>query len=191
LAVLYRHKFSINWFVKNFIRPTCKSDMWPLNIWKSHIFLLMLLKKHVKKYMLLKQHVILIYQWMHVNRICGLYEIFYKPVCMKFLSVLHAVELYREMSFNDIILEGNALQIVTMIKAKGNNWSKFGHIVDGIKEGLWQLTSWSIIHIKRSAYEIVHTIAREAILYVINRVWVEKTPNCISDIVRRQEFSCL
>jgi len=36
--------------------------------------------------MLLKQYVFLTCQWTHVNLIYGLYEIFYKPVCKKFLS---------------------------------------------------------------------------------------------------------
>jgi ribonuclease HI len=49
------------------------------------------------------------------------------------LAALHAVETCKEMGFYDIILEEDALQIVDVIKATCNNWSSFGHIVDGIK----------------------------------------------------------
>jgi len=52
------------------------------------------------------------------------------PVVAEALTALHAMKLSRELSFNDIILEWDALQIVTVIKAEGNNLSKFGHIVD-------------------------------------------------------------
>jgi hypothetical protein len=52
------------------------------------------------------------------------------------LAALQIVELSREMGLNDIILEGDALHIVTSVKAEENNWSKIGYIVDGIKEGL-------------------------------------------------------
>jgi ribonuclease HI len=48
------------------------------------------------------------------------------------LTALHAVEICKEMSFHDIILEGDVVQIVSTIKAIGKNWSG-SYIVDGIK----------------------------------------------------------
>jgi hypothetical protein len=45
------------------------------------------IKKACEKHMLLKQHVILTCQGTYVNFIYGLYEISYKPVCRKFLSI--------------------------------------------------------------------------------------------------------
>jgi hypothetical protein len=41
-------KFLINWFEENFIQPTYKIEMCPLNIEEARVFLLMLLKKHVR-----------------------------------------------------------------------------------------------------------------------------------------------
>jgi hypothetical protein len=87
------------------------------------------------------------------------------------------------MIFNDIILKRDALQIIKTIKAERNNWSKFGYMVNGIKEDLRQLKSWSIVHVKRNVNKAAHTIARETVLCVINKVWVEETRNCICDIV--------
>jgi ribonuclease HI len=49
------------------------------------------------------------------------------------LAALYAVETSKEMSFHDIILYGDAIQIVNAIKATNNNWSSIGHIVDNIK----------------------------------------------------------
>jgi ribonuclease HI len=49
------------------------------------------------------------------------------------LAALHAVEISKEMDFHDIILEGDTIQIVNVIKATNNNWSSIGHIVDDIK----------------------------------------------------------
>jgi hypothetical protein len=40
------------------------------------------------------------------------------------------------MGFIDIVLKGDTLQIINAVKAIGNNWSMFGHIVDGIKAEL-------------------------------------------------------
>lgn len=50
------------------------------------------------------------------------------------LAALYVVEFCRELRFYNVIVEGDALQIVNAIKAGNKNWSKFEHIVDGIKE---------------------------------------------------------
>jgi hypothetical protein len=43
------------------------------------------------------------------------------------------------MGIHDIIMEEDVIQIVNEIKAIGNNWNRFEHIVDDIKLVLWQL----------------------------------------------------
>lgn len=77
------------------------------------------------------------------------------------LTVLYAVKTCKKMGFQNIILEGNALQIVNAIKVTCNNWSSFGHTVDGIKMELRQLQSWRIeLHVKRDANIVVYTIVK-------------------------------
>lgn len=49
-------------------------------------------------------------------------------VVVEALSTLCAVKFSKDMSFHDIILEGDALQIVHVVKAGNKNWSKFGHL---------------------------------------------------------------
>jgi hypothetical protein len=61
--------------------------------------------------------------------------------------------------------------------------------VDSIKLGLSQLKSWQINHVKRYANSAAHVLAREAIKNVIDRVWVEETPNCIYGIVLGEQFT--
>jgi hypothetical protein len=58
--------------------------------------------------MLLKQHELLTCQWTHVNLICGLYEISYKPVCRKFLSLIVYVD--------DIVLTRNDDEEIQRLK---------------------------------------------------------------------------
>jgi ribonuclease HI len=112
-----------------------------------------------------------------------------EPVAAEGLAAFYAVEFSRDMCFNDIILEGDALQIVAAVQTDSQHWSRFGHIVDGIKLGLSQLRSWQINHVKRDANSAAHVLAREAIKNVIDRVWVEETPNCIYGIVLREQFA--
>jgi hypothetical protein len=48
-----------------------------------------------------------------------------EAVVVEVLIVVHAVEFCREISFFfEIILEGNALQIVNVVKVRGYNWSE-------------------------------------------------------------------
>jgi hypothetical protein len=54
------------------------------------------------------------------------------------------VEFCRKMSLFDIILEGDALQVVNAVNSGGHNRSHMGHIIDGIKAGLGTLRSWCI-----------------------------------------------
>jgi len=75
------------------------------------------------------------------------------PEANEALAAFHAVETCKEMGFHNIILEGDALQIVNTIKVTCNNLSSFGHIVDGIKLELRQLRYWRIEHIKRDRWE--------------------------------------
>jgi hypothetical protein len=79
------------------------------------------------------------------------------------LAALHTMEFSREMGFSDIIMEGDALQIVKTVKDMDPNGSTYGHIEEGIKMGLNQLRSSKIEHVKRDANKAAYTIAKETI----------------------------
>lgn len=100
-------------------------------------------------------------------------NILVEPVVAKALAALYAVNFCREMNFYDILMEGDALQIVSAVKMESKYWSRYGHIVDGIKVGLHTLRSWHIDHVKRDANTTAHSLAQEAILSVIDKVYIE------------------
>jgi hypothetical protein len=60
-------------------------------------------------------------------------SIFVKSIVVKALAALHAAELNWELWFQEIILDGVSIQIANVVNAIGTNWSKFGHIVGGIR----------------------------------------------------------
>jgi hypothetical protein len=77
-------------FLINAIKKACEKHMLSKQHVFSHVFFFFLInaiKKACEKHMLSKQHVLLTCQWTHVNLLCGLYEIFYKPVCRKFMLI--------------------------------------------------------------------------------------------------------
>jgi hypothetical protein len=68
---------------------------------------------------------------------------------------------------------GRCLQIVNMVKAKQKNLSKFKHIVTGIQERMCLLRSCMIEYVKRDTNSTAHGLAKEAVKYVIDNVWLE------------------
>jgi hypothetical protein len=78
-------KFLTNRFVKNFIQPTYKSDMCPLNMWETLVFFINTIS--MWKIHFIKTTCVSHMPMTLINIICGLYEISYKQVCRKFLSL--------------------------------------------------------------------------------------------------------
>lgn len=62
-------------------------------------------------------------------------------------AALYAVIFSQEMGFIDLILEGDALQIVKAINLNMENSSSYGHFVEGIQTGLCQFRSCSFTHV--------------------------------------------
>lgn len=76
--------------------------------------------------------------------------------------------------------------IVNAVKVTGKNWYNFSHLIDGIKDGL--RLCW-VKHVQRDANSASHSLAREAILDVIDRVLVEEASSCIYGIGNREQFA--
>jgi hypothetical protein len=57
--------------------------------------------------------------------------------------------------------------------------------VDDVKVVLNRLRSWNIGHVKREANSAAHILAKEVAAGTLEdeRIWMEETPLCISDIV--------
>jgi hypothetical protein len=76
----------------------------------SHVFFI---KKTCEKHMLLKKHVILTCQGTHVNHIRGLYKIFYRPLCRKFLSFRVSLSLrFQTMRFENVIFKNIVKRLI-------------------------------------------------------------------------------
>jgi hypothetical protein len=83
------------------------------------------------------------------------------------MTTLYATNFNMEMGFLDVILEGDALQIVKKINFDAPCFNIFGHFVKDIQSGLGSLRSYSFVHVKREANLAAHGLAREATTHVI------------------------
>lgn len=93
------------------------------------------------------------------------------------------------MGFQDIILEGDSLIVVKAIGELETNWRPFGQIVYDTKEVLGPLKSRSICHVRIEANQAAHGLVKTATSSSIDRIWKEKTPNCIYYIVTLELFA--
>jgi ribonuclease HI len=112
-----------------------------------------------------------------------------EPVVAEALAALHAAEFSRDLGLPMVILEGDSLQVVTTIQGTGPNWSSYGHIVADIRIVLHELRSWQICHSKRTNNYAAHGLAKEAVLNVMNKVWMEEISNCICDVVSSELYA--
>jgi ribonuclease HI len=53
------------------------------------------------------------------------------------MVAMAAVEFCNSIAMQDIILEGDSLQVVQALSEKSQSWRKYGHIIDDIKFASW------------------------------------------------------
>jgi hypothetical protein len=66
----------------------------------------------------------------------------------------------------DIILEGDALQVVNEINLAIPSLSRIGHFTDDIRSELHSLRSFRVVHVKREANYAAHVLAKTVVFHV-------------------------
>ena len=69
------------------------------------------------------------------------------------------------------------------VKKEEKCWTNFGPIVEEVKDMLKGRHSWEISHLKRTANEAAHKVAKMAVSLNVNQLWLTTTPPCIREIV--------
>ena len=91
------------------------------------------------------------------------------------------------MGHTNILFEGDALNVIKAIEAKGPCLSSYGHLIECIKRELLQLENASFIYVLRDANIAAHTLAKLAITHVTMSTWLGDVPPSIGNIVRRDK----
>jgi hypothetical protein len=61
--------------------------------------------------------------------------------------------------------------------------------MEEIKEMLKDCHMWEICHVRRTANEAAHKVAKIAVSQNVNQLWLTTTPLCIKDIVMAETVS--
>lgn len=79
------------------------------------------------------------------------------------MAALEAVEFSREVGLQEVIVEGDSLQVVQALRETKQNWSIYGHIVEDARMTLNTRKSWMVFHVKREANATTHVLAKNAL----------------------------
>ncbi|XP_059441827.1 uncharacterized protein LOC132174149 [Corylus avellana] len=109
------------------------------------------------------------------------------PITAESMAALHAVLFSKEMSFGNVLFEGDAMQVIKMIDSKGPCFSSYGQFIEGIKLELRGVENARFLHVLRDANNAAHVLAKLASTHVIFSTWLGNTPSSIGDIVRREQ----
>ena len=92
------------------------------------------------------------------------------------MALWTAVMLRQQLGIMDTILEGDSLEVVQTVKKEEKSQTNFGPIIEEVKDMLKGRHSWEISHVKRSANEAVHKVAKMVVSLNVNQLWLTTTP---------------
>jgi hypothetical protein len=91
----------------------------------------------------------------------------------------------KEVGVFDVILEGDAKQIVDEVNVAGPNLSIVGQFVEGIQAEIHGLRQALMVHVGRDSNKVAHALSKEASSKVIDLAWLEDIPSVIlHDVLR-------
>jgi ribonuclease HI len=117
------------------------------------------------------------------SALCQTKDAFPEPVTAEAMGALCAIELCKDLGLQDVILEGDAIQVVQAINKQGMQNCCYGQILEDIHAVLRSFRWKEIKHVKREANSAAHTLAKLAASNYMNKVWMEEVPNSILSTV--------
>ncbi|KAF5447347.1 hypothetical protein F2P56_032905 [Juglans regia] len=105
------------------------------------------------------------------------------PALAEAIGALEAARLCHHLGLTNIILEGDALQVIQAINSRSENWSSTGMIMEDVKGQLSTFESWSAIHIRREGNKAAHELAKNALVTSTSSLDVDCIPSCIINFI--------
>ena len=92
---------------------------------------------------------------------------------MKALSFAHG------LGFQNIVLEGDVLNLIQVLKAQEQNLLLWGLLVEDVKEYGTKFRRVLYSHVKRNGNSVAHNLAKHALCISDFQVWMEDVPSHI------------
>lgn len=88
------------------------------------------------------------------------------PTIAEAWAALHAIIFVKEIGMFDIILEGDAKQVVDKINSDSPTLNRFGYFIEGTRSELGYLRSFHVVHVRREANLTAHYLVRAVVAHV-------------------------
>jgi ribonuclease HI len=110
------------------------------------------------------------------------------PKTTEVIAALFAMHFSKEVSFLDVIFEGDATQVVKEINSTPPYVSRVCHFLENIHLEKGYFRSVSFAYTPRECNAAAHVLAKEASSNKVDLGWLEETPRSVSDIVFKDSF---
>jgi hypothetical protein len=108
------------------------------------------------------------------------------PKMVETMAAYYAVQFCREVGFFDVILEGDASQVVQEINQNSPNYTTAGHFIESIQHDIIFFRATKFVQVLRICNKVTHELAREAIRNKVECVWLEEISPSVFFIVCRE-----
>lgn len=92
------------------------------------------------------------------------------PGVAEAMALRTALMLLGQLGITKTIMEGDSLEVVQAMKREECSWARYGPILEETKELLQGFCSWDICHVRRSANEVAHRLAKLAVSQNVNHL---------------------
>jgi hypothetical protein len=118
-----------------------------------------------------------------IAMMCEIINFIQDPVTAEALAARRAVEFSRTLGVGELILEGDALQIVEALQSEDGGRSLYGVIIEDALQIMQSFLNCKVSFIHREGNEEAHKLAKLAISLGENKVWREDYPFSVQNDV--------
>jgi ribonuclease HI len=111
------------------------------------------------------------------------------PNVAEAMAALEAILFCKQAGFFNVLLEGDAKQVVNDVNHGYLNLSTAGHFIEGIISEMQGFKYATLVYVGREANNVAYSLAKEASNKVVDLVWFEDIPHCILHALLR-DSSC-
>ena len=121
--------------------------------------------------------------WDHKGKLlvafCATREFITDPATSEALITWQAAELSHRLGLQKVVLEGDALEVVNVLRTEELWLGRYRHILQDVKHMLSQYREWKVNHVHRQGNGVAHGLEKLALNIQQETVWIDNFPLCI------------
>jgi hypothetical protein len=98
------------------------------------------------------------------------------------LAAWQAAELTQMLELRQVVLEGDALEIINIFKLDGAWRGNYGYVIQDAKHILGCCQEWRVNHIYLEGNGVAHSLAKLALSLGQDMLWADGFPVCIREL---------